>query len=67
MQPKNEFRHMRDTAQQTRMNPSDRVRRSRNCKRACGVISFRCVSVVAAARGALRQYRPQSFRHEGNT
>ncbi|QRR07327.1 hypothetical protein FPJ27_13420 [Burkholderia sp. MS455] len=66
-QPENECRHRRDIAHQPRTNPLDRVRRSRNCKRPRDVISFRCVSVVAAARDALRQYRPQSFRHEGNT
>ncbi|AXF23163.1 hypothetical protein CUJ89_22140 [Burkholderia pyrrocinia] len=67
MRPENESRYAPDIARQTRTNPRDCVPRSRNCKRPCGVISFRCVSVVAAARDALRQYRPQQFGHEGNT
>ncbi|TES62428.1 hypothetical protein E2P84_41705 [Burkholderia cepacia] len=67
MRLENECRHTRDIARQTRTNPLERVRRPRNYKPSRLMISFRCVSVVAAARGALRQYRPRSFRHEEHT
>ncbi|MBA9897201.1 hypothetical protein D7207_11045 [Burkholderia cepacia] len=67
MRLENECRHTADIARQTRINPLERVRRPRNYKPSCFMISFRCVSVVAAARGALRQYWPRSFRHEEHT
>ncbi|RXV67551.1 hypothetical protein D1006_20015 [Burkholderia stabilis] len=67
MRPASEYRRLPDIARQSWMNPRDGIRRSRNGKRPRGAISFRCVSVVAAACDALRQYRPQSFGHEGNT
>ncbi|RQZ90909.1 hypothetical protein DF053_02795 [Burkholderia cepacia] len=67
MRLENECRHTLDIARHTRTNPFERVRRPRNYKPLRLMISFRCVSVVAAVRGALRQYRPRSFRHEEHT
>ncbi|TXG07867.1 hypothetical protein FU139_24570 [Burkholderia territorii] len=66
MRNTNESARMPDIARKTRTNARAEPARRRKFKPPRRPISFRCVSVVAAARGALRQYRPQPFGHEAN-